>query len=175
MPPGAKDTFPPPTLSLSPCQASHAWGGPPCPPSQGGEGSSRRRYPLEERAAPLPAARLAALCPPPRFSCTGTMCPGIGWGGCPCRPGVPSPSALCRGGNSTSCPLALPTLPSRSCSPSGWHPKAGSHWMRSCLASLGVPLPLALVGGPPRATLGQSPPSNPLQEPVPAGLEMLYI
>lgn len=72
-------------------------------------------------------------------------------------------------------PLTLPTLPSRSCPPSGWHPKGRSRQMRGCLASLGVPCPLALVGGPPQATPGQSPPSDPIREPVPAGLEMLYI
>lgn len=103
------------------------------------------------------------------------MCPGIGVGGLSLPARGPFSQCPVQGWDLHLLPLALPTLPSRSCSLSGWHPKAGSRWMRSCLASLGVPLPLALVGGPPRATLGQSPPSNPLQEPVPAGLEMLYI
>lgn len=54
-------------------------------------------------------------------------------------------------------------------------PKSQVPLDEDCLASPGVPCPLALVGGPCWATLGQLPPSNPIQEPVPAGLEMLYI
>lgn len=119
---------------------------------------------------PIPAV----MCPPPLIFCTETMCPVIGCGGCSCRPRVPSPSALCWCGTSASC--SSPVLP---CHPAHAHTLSGTQKP----GSTGGGLP-GLSGSPPSTGSGGWPSlghpgviasQNPIQEPVPAGLEMLYI
>lgn len=158
-----------PTLSPAPARHPMPRVDPlPPAPGKGLPGRCSRRKRLLCCLLPIPAV----LCPPSQFSCMGTTCPGTwGWGAVPAglwsllsvpcaRVGPPPPAPH----PAHPAVLLLPTL-----------------WLApKCWVTLDEGL-TGLSGGPTSpgsgggATLGQSPPSIPIQEPVPAGLEMLYI
>lgn len=117
---------------------------------------------------PIPAA----LCPPlAQFSCTGTVQVG---GTVPAPPG--SLLSVPRAGVGPLPPAPRPAHPAILLLPTIWlAPKRRVPPDEGLPGLSRGPLSPGSGGGPPQATSGQSPPSNPIQEPVPAGLEMLYI
>lgn len=180
MPLSARDTSPLSTLQPSPKQVAQVQGGSLHFSPQGREGSSLAVKLTGEKGCSAAFCPSWQCCAPLLdFPCTGNTSPGTEEAA---REAVPAgPGSLlsvpcagvgpCAGSGLPALHSAQPAMPLLTLQ---LHPKAESHWMRVCLASLGIPLPLALVGGPPQGTSEQLP-SNPIQELVPAGLEMLYI
>lgn len=173
MSPGAGDTSLPPTLSRAPARHPMPGEGPPCLPPQGREGSSQQRCPLEERAAPLPAAHPSSAVPPlPSFPAQGPYRSG----GLSLPPQGPFFQCPMLGWDLRLLPLALPTHPAVLLLPTiRLAPKRRVPPDEGLPGLSRGPLSPGSGGGPPQPTSGQLPPSNPIQEPVPAGLEMLYI
>lgn len=122
-------------------------------------GDARWRKGLLPCLLPVPAV----LCPPPRFFCTGTTCPGMEewgrWLSLPAR--GPFSQFQCRGGTSASCPSSCPP-----CHPAPAHPLwlAPKWWVppdKGLPGLSGGPLSPGSGGGPspghPREVTSQQP------------------